>query len=64
MRHMVRGMGLGYGSSGVLGALLFLSCSCALLAIGVFWLGGAVAALGATVALWRHAHGADGYARQ
>ncbi len=51
MRVLFRGMSLGYGSSGLAAAGLLGLCSCTLLAVGVFWLGGAVAALGAIVLL-------------
>ena len=49
MKHMFRGVGLGYGSSGAAGAMVFALCSCALIAFGVFWLGGALAALALTL---------------
>lgn len=51
MRHMIRGLSLGYGASGLAGAALFATCACLLLAIGVFWLGGALGALALTVFL-------------
>jgi hypothetical protein len=52
MAFLMRGLGVGYGTSGLAGALLFVLCSCALIALAVFWLGGAVAALTAIVALY------------
>lgn len=52
MQDLFRGLGLGYGSGAAAGWAIFLACSCAVIALVVFWIGGAVAALSAVVLLW------------
>lgn len=52
MQDMFRGLGVGYGSGAAAGWAIFVACSCALVSLAVFWIGGAVAALSTVVLLW------------
>lgn len=53
MRATISGLSAGYGMGGAIGWLVFILCGCAAVAFTTFWIGGAVAALGAIFAFYR-----------